>query len=183
MRFTTIKLTKKGGRCEYIDENAKGGEKTIVYKSAEPPLSDYTDALKAFVPYVLDLIDAPLAWRDSIVVTGIVVKAPDADGVRGLTVSFYRLCEKANGRAMQSNTPFMPEAGDETSENVRTLDDATVELIEAAERAAARYIDGLHGEQTSIFDGADDDETDEQEEPEEEEKPKRKRSRQLAAVE
>lgn len=180
MQCTKIRLTKKGAEIVYLNE-AKGGKRVTTYTSKEAPLPDLTNAVKAFVPWVMDLCDLPAHHAETLVVTTLSIREPDDDGVRGLTVHFHRLVEKANGRAHIQQTPFLPEAGDNTSENIAVLDDATIELIEAAERAAERYVNGEHGEQLTFDDAGEDDE-DEGEETVEEEKPRRKRGRQLEAV-
>jgi hypothetical protein len=183
MICSKIKITKKGASVEYLQE-APGGQKRTVYTSKESPLPDLPAALAAFRNYVLDLCELPKDWFDTLVITTLSIREPDENGLRGLIVHFHRGMEKANGRVMLSATPFLPEAGDETSDNIRVLDDATIEMIEAAERAAERYVNGEHGEQIDAFSESDEGDGSEQEEPEvEDDKPKRKRSRQLAAVE
>lgn len=155
MIASKIKITKKGASVDYL-EQADGGTKRIVYTSKEAPLPDLPAALAAFRPYVLDLCELPTDWKETLVVTTLSIKEPDENGLRGLIVHFHRGMDKANGRVMLSATPFLPECGDETSENIKTLDDATLALIATAEAAAARYVNGEHGEQIDAFAGAED---------------------------
>lgn len=177
MICSKIRITKKGASVEYLEE-ANGGHKRTTYTSKESPLPDLPAALAAFRPYVLDLCELPRDWAETLVITTLSIREPDENGLRGLIVHFHRGMEKANGRVMLSATPFLPECGDETSDNIKTLDDATLALITAAESAAARYVDGQHGEQIDAFEGGEDDDDDE--EPVE---PRRKRGRQLEGVE
>lgn len=155
MQCTSISITKKGAVIGYLEE-ANGGVKRTVYKSKEAPLPDLPAALKAFIPYVINLCGLPKKWADDMVITTLSIKEPNEDGLRGLSVHWYRGIEKANGRPMQAGAPFMPEAGENTSENIFTLDDETLALIATAEAAAERYVDGEHGEQIDAFDDDED---------------------------
>lgn len=56
MQCTKIRLTKKGAEIVYLNE-AKGGKRVTTYTSKEAPLPDLTNAVKAFVPWVIDLCE------------------------------------------------------------------------------------------------------------------------------
>jgi hypothetical protein len=142
MRFTKIKSTDKGVALEWVKKKAEGEEVASKLTSPQPPAPELPSSLAAFKPYVMELLDLPESWREDLIVTQLSISEQGDENLRGLIVTARRRIEKANGRPVVFNTPFMPEAGENTSENIATLDDATIALIEAAEDAAAGYLNG-----------------------------------------
>lgn len=160
MRFTKIRVTDKGVDLSWTTKKADGETISSELKSPQEPLPDLPAALQAFRPYVLDLVDLDARWGEELIITQLSIGEQTGDeNLRNLIVTARRRCEKANGRPVVFNTPFLPEAGENTSPNIATLDDATLELIADAEAAATRYVNGERAQATLDL-GADDDEGD-----------------------
>lgn len=142
MRFTKIKVNDKGVQLLWSTTDASGLTHNHDVSSPEKPAPELPEALAAFVPYVMDLLDLPPNWREQIRVTTINLNEEKETKSRGLMVSVTRKIAKASGRPVSITTPHMREATENTTATTGILDDDTLELIAKVERAAAAFVKG-----------------------------------------
>src|SRR6185436_6269429 len=112
MQFTHIRINNQGVELEYIEVKPAGPAAVKLPPSQNAPLPEFKAALAAFKPFVFSLLGLPEAWNDDVVIKGIAIKKPDDNNLRGLNVTWTRRIEKANGKEMLSNTPFLPQRGE-----------------------------------------------------------------------
>lgn len=142
MRFTKIKVNDKGVQLNWSTTDASGLTHSHDVSSPEKPAPELPEALSAFVPFVMDLLDLPPNWRDQIRVTTINLNEEKETKTRGLMVSVTRKIAKASGRPVSITTPHMREATENTTATTGILDDDVLELIAKAEKAAAAFVKG-----------------------------------------
>lgn len=139
MQFSKISVTKKGVKL-HREETEKGGAvETRVLKSPERPLPTFDDALQAFAPYVVDLLEIPDEWRGALKVTTLNL-SQDKNQLRGLIVTVIKPVAKAYDKPLVLNTPLVREGGENASEDAFVLSDEVLGLIKLAEVEARRYV-------------------------------------------
>lgn len=158
MEFDKIKVTDKVVTLDYTIRDGHGSAATS-FTSNDAPLPSFSAALAAFVPFVMELLDLPSHWQEDLVVTGLSIDREQETKCRGLIVTARRRIGKANGRPVIINTPRMPEANDNTSANIKVLSDAEIELLEAAEAEAERFLNGARDSQPTMMPEKDDEPT------------------------
>lgn len=125
------------------------------FTCATPPLPELPAALKAFVPFVADLLEVPDAWREELTITTLSIDEEPRTKKTGLIVTALLPIEKANDRPLVLNTPRMREWEDDGGEQPKgTYGEDIAALIEAAQDAARDYYRGKRG-QGEIFTAAE----------------------------
>jgi hypothetical protein len=142
MRFTKIAVKKDTVELAWTKVDEHGATITTTMTSPEKPAPELPDALQAFKDFVFNLIDAPDAWREGTRVTTLSLNEEKEGNGRGLIVSAVKPVAKASGRVLVLNTPHMRQGGDNTTSQTGILDDATIDLIAAAEKAATAFVKG-----------------------------------------
>lgn len=149
MQFNRISVTKKGVELAYERADEHKVEE-IKATSSERPLPSFADAMQAFTPFVIDLLEIPDDWQSALTITTLNLSA-DKNGNRGLIVTATKPVAKAYDRPLVLNTPLVREGGDEPSDEACVLPDEVLELISLAEEEAVRYLNGER-EQRELFD-------------------------------
>jgi hypothetical protein len=150
MRFNRMSITKRGVELNYELRDQHKLEEIKAF-SAEPPLSSFSDAMQAFCPFVIGLLEIPENWREALTITTLNL-SEDKNGNRGLIVTAVKPVANAYDRPLVLNTPLVREGGDDPSEEACVLVDEVLELIALAESEAERYLNGER-EQRELFDG------------------------------
>lgn len=152
MRFNRMSITKRGVELNYELRDQHKLEEIKAF-SAEPPLSSFSDAMQAFCPFVIGLLEIPENWREDLTITTLNL-SEDKNGNRGLIVTAVKPVANAYDRPLVLNTPLVREGGDDPSEEACVLADEVLELIALAESEAEaeRYLNGER-EQRELFDG------------------------------
>lgn len=149
MQFNRISVTKKGVELAYERADEHKVEE-IKATSSERPLPSFADAMQAFAPFVIDLLEIPDDWQSALTITTLNLSA-DKNGNRGLIVTATKPVAKAYDRPLVLNTPLVREGGDEPADEACVLPDEVLELIALAEDEAVRYLNGER-EQRELFD-------------------------------
>jgi hypothetical protein len=140
MRFSKIGITKRGVHLTRETKDENGAVESIDLESPERPLTEFSDALQAFKPYVRDLMPFGLS-DDQLTITTLSL-SEDKNGLRGLIVSAVVPIPKAYDKPVVLNTPLVREGGENASEEAFVLSDEVLELIDLAETEATRYANG-----------------------------------------
>jgi hypothetical protein len=151
MQFNRISVTKKGVELAYERADEHKVEE-IKATSSERPLPSFADAMQAFSPFVIDLLEIPDDWQSALTITTLNLSA-DKNGNRGLIVTATKPVAKAYDRPLVLNTPLVREGGDEPADEACVLPDEVLELIALAEDEAVRYLNGER-EQRELFEGS-----------------------------
>jgi hypothetical protein len=146
MEFQKIKNGSDG--VELVQKiKSSGGNETRDFACRTPPLAEFPAALKAFVPYVMDLLGLPEEWREHLTVTTLNIDEEVKTGKLGLIVTAILPVEKANDRPLVLNTPRMREWEDDGNpQPAGTFDDEITALIAEAQIQARRYYRGERGQ-------------------------------------
>jgi hypothetical protein len=146
MEFTKIKYGAEGVELAQKIKGS-GGTETRDFTCKTPPLAEYPAALKAFVPYVMELLGLPKEWRDDLTVTTLSIDEEVKTGKLGLVVTALLPVEKANDRPLVLNTPRMREWEDDGNpQPAGTFGDEITALIAEAQIQARRYYKGERGQ-------------------------------------
>lgn len=139
MQFTKIAITKTAVTLERLIKDAAGVEESS-YTAREKPLATFVDALQAFSGYFRGLLPFELT-EDQLTITTLNL-SQDKNGLRGLIVTGIVPVPKAYGKPIVINTPLVREGGENPSADAFVLTDVVLDLVEAAEAEAARYLKG-----------------------------------------
>lgn len=147
MRFSKIKSAKQGVELQW--ETVSGAVKTSTdLQSPDEPRKEFTDAMQAFVPFVMDLLDLPDSWREGLEITTLSISEEKKESRRGLIVTCVRRVDKANDRTVLINTPYMRERFDEDKGEKGYLSAKDMLHLEEAEAEAQRYLGGERAQPT-----------------------------------
>jgi len=149
MGFSKISITKKSVDLSRETKDANGAVEEVHLNSPEYPLSTFRDALQAFAPFVVELLEIPESWRETLTITTLNLSA-DKNGHRGLIVTAIRPIPKAYDKPLVMNTPLVREGGEDPSPDAFVLSDVVLDLIALAESEATRYANGERV-QTELF--------------------------------
>ncbi len=153
MRFSKISITSRGVELTRQEKNAGDVEDRHLNSSSEP-LPSFVDALQAFRPFVVDLLELPLTFstdeKDGKVIELLTVTtlnlSEDKYGLRGLIVTAIKPIAKAYDRPLVLNTPLVREAGELPLTDAAVLTSKMLELIKLAEGEATRFVNGERGQ-------------------------------------
>lgn len=137
MRFSKIKYNGKFVTLAWEDTNPARDLATSL-TSAQTPHPDFTAALDAFAGEVLDLLELPLEYGDTLKVTGLSISTQD-DGRRGLVVTALKGV-KCSPAPLVLNTPHLPEPGEDP--NAPALSRYMLALLVNAEIEASLFVAG-----------------------------------------
>jgi hypothetical protein len=140
-RFMKIKHDAKG--VELVWSTTERFD-TVEHKlsSSETPRRELKDALMAFVPEVLRLLELPTHYEHGLVVTGLTIKEGKDDDGRSLIVTCQKTIDDSEAPLIL-NTPLMPDA--DTG--------AIGALLDSAEDAAENYRRGRRAQADLFEDG------------------------------
>lgn len=147
MRFRKIKWN---GEKVHIEWETTSKDDTIEHRlvSQDPPEPLLPDALQAFIPEVLRIIEAEDYWSQGMRVTGLSLSY-DSEGRMGCVVTCLRDLAAATA-PLVLNTPHLVEPGED---DAACLSATMLALIKRAQEAAGRYIEG-HRSQGDMFEDA-----------------------------
>lgn len=113
----------------------------------EPPKPELADALKAFKPFVADLLEMPASWVPETEVRGIILSEQAKTGRQQLQVTVVRKIERIQRKGVVINTPVIAQPADENAEpKPGYITEPVMKLIGLAEEAAAGYVRGERGQ-------------------------------------
>lgn len=146
MRFTKIKWN---GKEVVLAWTTKSGADTIRHTldSFERPRQEFDDALQAFVPEIVQLLELPTAYAEELKVIGLSINYEEGDRA-GLVVTCLKNLAEFNA-PLVLNTPHMREP-DFDDENPGQMSDTVLQLLGRAQGAATRYVEGKR-EQGDLF--------------------------------
>lgn len=177
MLLNSLKVGKGGVHIEYVTltgekrrraAKPRGAAKLKLEPSAPPPAApsqveihhalscpdpghpDFTAALQSFVEPMIDLLELPTRYGETLTVTAVHF-SEQKGGKRGLVVTGTKTLEKSGGRPFNVTTPLIVEreaGSDGAAEQVA--------LWEAADRVLAEAIAYIGGKraQAELFDEA-----------------------------
>lgn len=151
MRFTKIKVGKEAVELAWTFTDANGATLSTQLTHADKPAPELIEALQAFKPWAMDLIEAPESWLDESRVSTLSLNEEKTGKTRGLMVSMVRPIPRASGRPLSLTTPHVREEGENTAAGATGVyGDDVVAMIASAEKAAEAYVKGDRA-QAEIF--------------------------------
>lgn len=144
MRFRQIKSDGKKVALSWVTKDSAGTETAHSMESSESPAPEFTQALAAFVPLVLDLLELPKKYSEDLTVTGLSI-SESADS-RGLVVMATKKVARANG-PFNIATPHLKAKQEEGQADGKGLiSDAMQEALADAEKAADAFRTGARSQ-------------------------------------
>lgn len=148
MEFVKIKYSEK--KLETHLEWTTASEKDqIEHKlvSHDPPAKEFPASLQALVPEIVRLLELPEDYAEGLTVVGLSISRNDTHGRGVVITSLKELTGTTN--PLVPNTPYMPEM----AEDGPTMSAQLVQLVNAVEVAAERYVKGIR-QQRDLFEVA-----------------------------
>jgi hypothetical protein len=109
--ITKVKHSKGETVIRWRDVKA---EETVEHEmtSCEEPRPELVDAIKQFIPYVIEICELPKSYAEKTTVTGISFTETTVDDMEviGIVVTAQKKLTKTNG-PMVINTPFLVDVG------------------------------------------------------------------------
>ncbi len=135
MQFTKIRYD--GSNVELTWEEADGEEtRTTKLFSTDPPKKPFQEALNAFLPNVLELLELSEQYGQDMSVRSVSVQHKRG-GSEGLVVSCVKSLPETNAPFVL-HTPYLLLLEDEADSVVASMDEALSDLRQQAQR----YLDG-----------------------------------------
>lgn len=107
----------------------------------EKPRPAFDTALQAFLPFLLQIIGAPVTWAENTRVTGVSLNKEE-DGRRGIVITATRKCPYG-AAPIALNTPHLREGVDAAKESGNNfMLPGMIELVETLEGEGQAYLDG-----------------------------------------
>ncbi len=152
-RFTKIKSNGAGVVLhleEVMDEN---NSRDVVFKSADAPHTDFTDAMRAVARLAREILALPETYaRNSFHVGGVSISY-GKDDVKGVVISGWINLDTAN-TPFFFNTPHMPYVAASEGSTVPVVSKAGILALNWLEHEAALYLGGKRA-QLDMFDERD----------------------------
>jgi hypothetical protein len=144
MRFTKIKKTKEGKIfLEYQEQNPNGQYDNYSFECTEAALPEFTQALSALAPDMLELCELPEDRLSRITVKAVSLAYSGDKEVMGACISGCMELLLSNC-PLNLNTPFKPSGSynDNPPADDQILSGVTVSRIEKLCDEARRYLRG-----------------------------------------
>lgn len=152
-RFTKIKSNGAGVVLhleEVMDEN---NSRDVVFKSADAPHTDFTDAMRAVEKLAREILALPETYaRHSLHVGGVSISY-SKDDTKGVVISGWINLDTANSPFF-FNTPHLPYAAASEGSTVPVVSKAGIIALNWLEHEAAAYLGGKRA-QLDMFDERD----------------------------
>lgn len=143
MRFQKISITKKGVHLVRETTDGNGATEAIVLETPERPRPSFNDAVQAFKPYVVGLLEDAIEVDPAKILITTLNLSEDKNGNRGLIVTATVPVPKAYDKPLVLNMPLVREGKAELElEDAKTLDDPTLDLIKLVEAEAEKFVNG-----------------------------------------
>ncbi|GJG88753.1 hypothetical protein tb265_39340 [Gemmatimonadetes bacterium T265] len=149
-RFKKIKFDGATVTLEWTDGGRKW-EKVEVFTGRELPHPDFTAALAACVPVVLDLLELPDEYAHGMTVRGVSLSVDD-EGHEGAVVTCLKALD-AVPAPLVLNTPHVSTR--ENAEGEPSMPDALGDALETIKREAQCYLAGGKRAQADLFSDAE----------------------------
>ena len=149
MKFSAIKChNHKVMLAWQLSTHGEKDVATATLTSEDGPQSEFTEALEAFKPELLTLLELPeLYGKDDLEVTKLSINR-ETDGRLGLVITGLKTLGHGS---LVLNTPHLRERLEEGEPGEGYLTDALLTKIATAEAAAERYVGGQR-QQADLFD-------------------------------
>lgn len=153
MRFRKIKYN---GKKVHLEWSTDSGDAVIEHTldCESKPEQDLPDAMQAFVPQVVDLLELAEGYDEGLRVTGISINY-ESSGRRGVVITSLKELDDFTA-PLVLNTPHLKEP-DLDDDDSPSWPGGWEELLKAAEAAAKGYVEGKRQpkEQPELFDQQD----------------------------
>jgi hypothetical protein len=148
MRFERISITKKAVDLQRSTTDGNGATEDVHTNTPERPNGSFTDAMQAFVPFVVKLLAKAITLAkdekgEAVKLTVTTLNlSEDKNGLRQLIVTATVPVPDAYDKPLVLNTPLVREAGELPLGDAIVLDDDMMKLIALVELEAEKFVNG-----------------------------------------
>lgn len=148
MKFSKISIASKGVELTREERHGSDVEDRHLNSTSEP-LPSFVDALQAFGPFFIKLLEKAITIVDpaKLKITTLNL-SEDKNGLRGLIVTGIVPIPDAYDKPLVMNTPLIREGSELALSDAVVLTDKVLELIKLVQAEAARFVNGERGQAT-----------------------------------